>query len=74
MRKHMIRVKFGLSDKGVELEFREGMKVKDALQRLNRTPLFYAPLHKFVNESPAEDDKELKDGDELVIVPMVGGG
>lgn len=70
----MIRVKFGLSDKGVELEFREGMKVKDALQRLKYTPLFYAPLQKFVNGSPAEDDKELKDGDELVIVPIVGGG
>jgi len=50
------------------------MKVKDALQRLNHTPLFYVPLQKFVNGSLAEDDKELKDGDELVIAPIVSGG
>jgi sulfur carrier protein ThiS len=70
----MIKVKFGLSDKGTELKFWEGMKVKDALRKLGYSPLFSAPLHKFVNGLLVGDDEELKDGDELIVVPMVSGG
>jgi sulfur carrier protein ThiS len=53
------------------VEWREGLRVKDVFDEAGWT---YHSVHVFVNGIAAEGDKELKDGDELVLVPIAGGG
>lgn len=67
----MIMVKLSHTDRGREVEYKKGMRVKDVLGKFNYHP---ASTLKFVNGLAAEDDKVLKDGDELVLVSVSGGG
>lgn len=68
----MITVKLLSScDEGRKLEYRAGMRVKDILEKYKYHP---SSVSKFINGLVADDDDELKDGDELLIVPMIGGG
>ncbi len=67
----MIRVKLSHTDRGREVGYKKGMKVSDVLDMFNYHP---ASTLKFVNGLAAEDDKVLKDGDELVLVSVSGGG
>jgi len=67
----MIRVKLSHTDRGREVKYKKGMSVKDILDMFNYHP---ASTLKFVNGLAAEDDKVLKDGDELVLVSVSGGG
>lgn len=67
----MIRVKISHTDRGREVEYKKGMRVRDILDMFNYHP---ASTLKFVNGLAAEDDRILKDGDELVLVSVSGGG
>jgi len=67
----MIRVRIAASKQWREVEYQEGMKVRDVIERFRYHP---ASTIISLNGVPAEESKELKDGDELVLVPVVGGG
>lgn len=67
----MIRVKISHTDRGREVKYKKGMRVKDVLEMFNYHP---ASTLKFVNGLAAEDEKVLKDGDELILVSVSGGG
>jgi sulfur carrier protein ThiS len=68
----MIRVKIAASKQWKKLEFRSGMKVKDILKTLHFHPASVAMMS--LNGIPSDENAELKDGDELILVPAVGGG
>ena len=64
-------VKISHTDRGREVKYKKGMRVKDILDMFNYHP---ASTLKFVNGLAAEDDNVLKDGDELVLMSVSGGG
>jgi sulfur carrier protein ThiS len=68
----LIKVKLAAARDWTELDFVEGMTIKDIIRTLNYHPASIALI--VLNGSPAEEDARIKDGDEIVIVPLVGGG
>jgi sulfur carrier protein ThiS len=68
----LIRVKLAAAKKWMELDFAEGMRIKDVIKLLNYHPSSIALV--ILNGLPAEEDASLKEGDEIIIVPAVGGG
>ena len=67
----MIRVKLSPRGEGKEIEYEEGMTVRNVLEKLRYHP---ASTLKFIDGVQVEDDRKLKDGEELLLVPVVGGG
>jgi sulfur carrier protein ThiS len=67
----MIRVKVSQTDRGREVKYKKGMRVRDILDMFNYHP---ASTLKFVNGLATDDDQMLKDGDELILVSIPGGG
>lgn len=68
----MIRVKLAAARDWMEIRFREGMRVTDVLVELRYHPASIALIS--LNGIPAGENAQLKDGDEMVLVPSVGGG
>jgi sulfur carrier protein ThiS len=68
----MIRVKVAAARKWQEIKYKSGMKVADVLEMLKYHPASVAVIN--LNGLPVKEDAKLKDGDELVVVPTVGGG
>lgn len=68
----MIKVKLAAAKRWQEIEFKQGMRVKNLLETLKYHPASVALVS--LNGVPAEEDAEIKDGDEIVIVPTFGGG
>ena len=68
----MIKVRLAATKKWQEIEYREGMKAKDIFRELRYHPASIALI--ILNGTPTDENAELKDGDELVFVPTVGGG
>lgn len=68
----MIRVRLAAGSSWKEVEYRDGMRVGDVLKILKYHPASIA--HVRVNNFPATEETSLKDGDEVIIVPLVGGG
>ena len=70
--KRMIKVKLASARQGQEIEYRQGLRVRNILEELKYHPASIALIS--LNGTPVSKDAELKDGDELVLVPTVGGG
>ncbi len=68
----MIKVKIAAAREWKEMEYKEGMRVEDVLKELKYNPASIALIR--LNGVPADKKSELKDGDELLLVPTVGGG
>lgn len=68
----MIRVKLASARQWQEIGYKQGVRVRDILEELKYHPASIALIS--LNETPVSKDTELKDGDELVLVPTVGGG
>lgn len=68
----MIKVKLATAKDWMEIGFKKGMKVDDLLKMLKYHPASIALIS--LNGMPAIEDAELKDGDEIVLVPALGGG
>lgn len=68
----MLKVKLAAARQWQEIEFRQGMKVREILEELNYHPASIALIS--LNGTPVNEDTELKDGDEVVLVPTFGGG
>jgi sulfur carrier protein len=68
----MIRVKVAASREWKELEFKSGMRIKDVLRSLHFHPASIVAIR--LNGVPSDENAELKDGDELIFVPAIGGG
>ncbi len=68
----MIRVKIAAGREWKEIGYKEGMRVEDVLKELRYHPASIALIR--LNGIPADKKSELKDGDELLLVPTVGGG
>jgi len=68
----MLKVKLAAARQWQEIEYRKGMRVRDLIKELKYHPASIASVS--LNGSPADNDTELKDGDELILVPLVGGG
>lgn len=68
----MIKVKLAAARQWQEIEYRGGMRVKDLLEKLKYHPASVALVS--LNGTPVNEDAELKDGDEVVLVPTFGGG
>ena len=56
----------------MELEFEDGMMVKNIFEELKYHPASVAPIS--LNGKTVDENAALKDGDEIVLVPAVGGG
>lgn len=67
----MITVKLTPKKKMKEVEWEEGMTVKDILKDSKWTD---SSVRVLMNGSPVSSEKELKDGDEITLIPIVGGG
>ena len=67
----MITIKLTPKKKMKEVEWEEGMTVGDILEDSNWTG---SSVRVLMNGSPVSEDKELKDGDRLTLIPIVGGG
>lgn len=67
----MITVKLTPHKEIKKLKWREGLTVGDIL---NESKWTASSISVFVNNVPADSEKELADGDEVVLVPIVGGG
>lgn len=67
----MITVKLTLHKEIKKVEWREELTVGDVLEDSKWTP---SSVQTFVDGTPVNEDKELEDGSELVLVPIVGGG
>lgn len=67
----MITIKLTPQRKIKELEWEEGITVARILEKFRWTS---SSVVTFVNGLPASGDKELKDGDTLILAPIVGGG
>lgn len=68
----MIKVKLAAARQWQEIEFMEGMRVRDVVEKLKYHPASIALIS--LNGAAVGEDAELKDGDELVFVPSIGGG
>lgn len=67
----MITVKLTPKKEVKKVEWKEGIKVEDVLDESRWT---FSSVNVFVNGVIAGKDKKLRDGDEVVLVPIVGGG
>lgn len=67
----MITVKLTPHKEIKKVEWEEGLTVKDILSESKWSS---TSIQTFVNNVPTGEDKELKVGDELVLVLIVGGG
>lgn len=67
----MITVKLTPHRKIKEVKWEEGITVADIFERFKWT---LPSVVTFVNGLPVSRDRELKDGDTLVLAPIVGGG
>ncbi|MFQ6129380.1 MAG: MoaD/ThiS family protein [Candidatus Hadarchaeaceae archaeon] len=68
----MIKVRLAAAKQWQEIEYRQGTRVRDILEELKYHPASIASV--ILNGTSVGEDVELKDGDELVLVPTVGGG
>lgn len=68
----MIRVRLAAASSWSEVEYREGMRVRDVLEQLRYHPASIGHIQ--VNGFPASEETPLRDGDEIVLVPLVDGG
>ncbi|MDI6884086.1 MAG: MoaD/ThiS family protein [Hadesarchaea archaeon] len=68
----MLKVKLAVARKWEEVEYRRGMRVKDLLDMLKYHPASIALIS--LNGTAADENAELKDGDEIILVPTLGGG
>jgi len=68
----MIRVKLASARQWQEIGYKQGVRVRDILEELKYHPASIALIS--LNGTPVSKDAELKDGDELILVPTVGGG
>jgi sulfur carrier protein ThiS len=68
----MIRVRLAAAASWSEVEYRPGMRVKDIFEILKYHPASIG--HISVNGFPAGEDAELRDGDEVILVPVLDGG
>jgi len=55
-----------------EIEFSSPLTVKEALDSLGISGYHVSSIQ--INGQPAKDNQVLNDGDELRVVPLVGGG
>lgn len=67
-----IRVKLAAASGWVDLDFKEGMRVIDVVEVLRYHPASIALI--YLNGAPVDENSPVKDGDEIVLVPLVGGG
>ncbi|KXB02345.1 hypothetical protein AKJ44_00715 [candidate division MSBL1 archaeon SCGC-AAA261F17] len=67
----MITVKLTPKKEVKKLEWREGLTVEDILRESKWTS---SSVRTLVDGVPVSKEKELKDGDELILIPIVGGG
>lgn len=67
----LITVKLTPYRKIEEVKWEEGITVGDIFEKFRWTT---SSIHAFVNGLPVGRDKKLKDGDTLVLAPIVGGG
>ncbi|MEM3420666.1 MAG: MoaD/ThiS family protein [Candidatus Hadarchaeum sp.] len=68
----VIRVQLAAASGWTELDFREGMRVIDVFEALKYHPASIALI--YLNGTPVDENSPVKDGDEIVLVPLVGGG
>ncbi len=68
----MIKIKIAMAKEWTEIFFEKGMKVGDLLKKLKYHPSSIALIS--LNGIPTGENTELKDGDEIVLVPALGGG
>ena len=68
----MIKIRLAATRKWQEIDYRKDMRVKDIFRELRYHPASIALI--ILNGTPTDENAELKDGDELVLVPTVGGG
>lgn len=68
----LIRIKLAMAKDWMEIEFKKGMKINDLFEKLKYHPASIALIS--LNGTPVDEDAELKDGDEVVLVPTIGGG
>ena len=66
----MITIKLTPYRKIEEVKWEEGITVGDIFEKFRWTP----SIHAFVNGLPVGRNKKLKDGDTLILIPIVGGG
>lgn len=67
----MITVKLTPYRKIEEVKWEEGITVADIFEKFKWTS---SSVVMFVNGLPVRSNKKLKDGDTLVLAPLVGGG
>lgn len=68
----MIRVRLAAASAWQEVEHRDGMKVKDVLELLKYYPASIGHIR--VNDLPGSEEAVLRDGDEMILIPLVDGG
>jgi len=68
----MLRVRLAAASSWEEVEYRANMKVKDVLEVLKYHPASISHIR--VNDFPASEETNLKDEDEIVLIPLVDGG
>ena len=56
----------------MEIEFKKGKKNNDLFEKLKYHPASIALIS--LNGTSSDEDAELKDSDEVVLVPTIGGG
>jgi sulfur carrier protein ThiS len=67
----MIKVKIAMGKRWEEIRYEKGMRVRDVLKKFKYHP---ASVLVKLNGLSADVDEELEDGDELIFIPVVGGG
>lgn len=67
----VITVKLTPKKEVKKLEWKKGLTVEDILRESKWTS---SSVRTLVDGVPVSKDRKLKDGDELVLIPIVGGG
>lgn len=67
----MVTVKLTEHKEVKKVKWKEGLTVGDILEDSRWTA---TSISTFVNGIAASEDTKLNDGDELILVPLVGGG
>ena len=66
-----VRVRFIRENRVVDVELPENSCVRDLLSKLNLRSISYIVLR---NGTPLPESSEVRDGDELEILPVASGG
>ena len=67
-----VKMRLAASSQWKEVELADGVRVKDLLEKFKYHPASLALIS--VNGVPASTETQLRDGDEVVLVPIVDGG